>query len=112
AAEPPEDSPRRTETVALIKRSLPAVVAIRATYPGDKPNVTQLDHGSGSVIHPAGYVLTNHHVIKRARRVEAVFSNGRVMRARIVGRYPIDDLALLKLDGPQPFATLPLGRSD
>ena len=68
--------------------------------------------GSGVIIGGDGYVLTNHHVIDRAERITVKLSDGRTLRARLVGTDPIIDIALIKVDatGPLPFA--PLGNSD
>lgn len=112
AADAQARSARETETVALIKRCLPAVVAIRAYWPGEKPEITNVDHGGGSVIHPNGFILTNHHVVKRATRIGVILADKRELQARVVARYPTEDLALLKVDADKPFATLPLGHSD
>ena len=68
--------------------------------------------GSGVIIGGDGYVLTNHHVIDRAERITVKLSDGRTLRARLVGTDPLIDIALIKVDatGPLPFA--PLGNSD
>jgi S1-C subfamily serine protease len=68
--------------------------------------------GSGFLIHPAGYVLTNHHVVKRANEIHAVLSDGRDFTARVVGWDSRADLALLQLEGEGPFPSADLGDSD
>ncbi len=68
--------------------------------------------GSGFLIHPAGYVLTNDHVVKHANEILAVLSDGREFPARVVGRDSRADLALLKLNGGGPFPSADLGDSD
>ena len=68
--------------------------------------------GSGFLIHSAGYLLTNHHVVKRANEIHAVLSDGREFPARVIGRDPRADLALLKLEGEGPFPSADLGDSD
>ncbi|HRE44891.1 MAG TPA: trypsin-like peptidase domain-containing protein, partial [Terricaulis sp.] len=55
--------------------------------------------GSGVIISPDGYALTNHHVVRGAGRVEAMLHDGAMERADIVGVDPDTDLALLRLDG-------------
>jgi len=68
--------------------------------------------GSGFLIHPAGYLLTNDHVIIHADEIHAVLSDGREFPARVVGRDPRADLALLQLGGEGPFPSADLGDSD
>jgi len=55
--------------------------------------------GSGVIVSPDGYVLTNHHVIEGADDIELVLADGREFHARIKGVDPESDLAVLKTDG-------------
>ena len=67
--------------------------------------------GSGVVISPDGYVMTNHHVIENADKVTVTLSGGDEYEAEIIGSDPTSDLALLKLNGDNfPYAEL--GNSD
>ncbi|MBI3812554.1 MAG: trypsin-like peptidase domain-containing protein [Nitrospirae bacterium] len=68
--------------------------------------------GSGFLIHPAGYVLTNDHVVKHANEIHAVLSDGREFPARVIGQDSRADLALLQLVGEGPFPSADLGDSD
>lgn len=63
--------------------------------------------GSGFVIDPDGYVVTNNHVIEEADEIEVNFANGDALPAELVGRDPKTDLALLKVtsDTPLPFVS-------
>jgi Do/DeqQ family serine protease len=67
--------------------------------------------GSGVVVSPDGYILTNHHVIDGAREVTVELTDGRSYEAEVVGSDPPSDLAVLKVkaDG---LPTLALGDSD
>jgi len=88
------------------------------------PAMVFIDGGSGVLISPEGYILTNHHVIAglyRAGRREDLTSSvqltarllgGRPLRATIVGRDPAGDIALLKANDPGPYPFLELGDSD
>jgi serine protease DegQ len=55
--------------------------------------------GSGVIVAPEGYVLTNHHVVDGADDIELVLADGRQVRARVRGSDPESDLAVLKADG-------------
>lgn len=67
--------------------------------------------GSGVVISPDGYVITNYHVIKNADKVTVTLSGGDDYNAEIIGIDETSDLALIKLDGSNfPYAEL--GDSD
>ena len=68
--------------------------------------------GSGFIVNPAGFVLTNFHVVRHADEIRAVLSDGREMRAYVVGEDPRTDLALLRLEGEGPFPAADLGDSD
>ena len=54
--------------------------------------------GSGVIVGPEGYVLTNHHVIETADEIEVALAGGRKASAKVVGTDPETDLAVLKVD--------------
>jgi serine protease DegQ len=54
--------------------------------------------GSGVIVSPEGYVLTNHHVIESADEIEVLLSDGRRASAKVVGSDPETDLAVVKVD--------------
>ncbi len=107
----PQESPRRTETVKLIERCLPSVVAIRTAKATDKPGVVVLTTGSGTIIHPEGYILTNHHVIEGSTEAMALLPGNRWFAMRVIAGWSFEDLALAKIDAPAPLQPLPIGRS-
>ena len=67
--------------------------------------------GSGVIISASGQIVTNHHVIADADAVRVQLADGREADAKIVGRDPDTDLALLRVELPN-LPVMPLGRSD
>jgi serine protease DegS len=68
--------------------------------------------GSGVIVDRAGHVITNHHVIASADLIRAQLADGRIAEARIVGRDPDTDLAILQLNLRANVPVMPLGHSD
>jgi len=68
--------------------------------------------GSGFVISSDGYILTNNHVIDDATQIKIKLSDGKEYDAKVVGRDPKTDLALLKAEGASNLHPLQLGDSD
>jgi serine protease Do len=72
---------------------------------------TRRGSGSGFIIDASGSILTNHHVIEGAERIIVTLSDGRSLRARLIGSDPDTDVALIKVDGQSAFPAAPLGDS-
>src|SRR5438128_4678374 len=68
--------------------------------------------GSGVLVDPKGYILTNNHVIENAQDIIVRLSDQRKFTARLVGRDPKTDLAVLKVDAPAALPVAELGDSD
>ena len=62
--------------------------------------------GSGFVIHPDGYIVTNAHVVARTAELKTTFADGRTFDAQIVASDPALDLAVLKVNADEPLPTL------
>jgi serine protease Do len=72
---------------------------------------TRRGAGSGFIIDADGSILTNNHVIEGAERITVKFSDGRSVRARVIGADPDTDIALIKVDGEVGLPVAPLGDS-
>jgi len=61
----------------------------------------QIQHGIGSgvILTPDGYILTNNHVVDSATKINVTMDDHRVFRAKLVGTDPLNDLAVIKIDG-------------
>jgi Do/DeqQ family serine protease len=68
--------------------------------------------GSGVIVDPAGYILTNNHVIENAQDITVRLSDSRKFPAKLVGRDPKTDLAVLKVEAPAPLPVAELGDSE
>ncbi len=109
---------------AAARVALPAVVSIAAQKPpvsnphandpafrfffGDREDQTpSAGLGSGVIVSPEGYLLTNHHVIEGASEIDVRLADGREARAKLVGTDPETDIAVLKIDlAPLPVVAL------
>ncbi|TFY99636.1 S1C family serine protease [Ramlibacter rhizophilus] len=78
---------------------------------GERGLQPQAGLGSGVIISPEGYILTNNHVIEGADQIEVVLNDSRSTRARVVGTDPESDLAILKIDLDR-LPVITLGNSD
>src|SRR5437588_380837 len=98
--------------IGAVQRVGPAVVSLAVAMPAPErlqrrglPEVQGA--GSGVIIAPDGYVLTNSHVVHAARRMEARLQDGRTVAAQLVGDDPHSDLAVIRVsDGGLPVADL------
>ncbi|MFQ5899428.1 MAG: DegQ family serine endoprotease [Candidatus Methylomirabilia bacterium] len=68
--------------------------------------------GSGLLVDPSGYILTNNHVIENAAEITVQLSDKRKFTATLIGRDPKSDLAVLRIDAPSPLPVAELGDSD
>jgi serine protease Do len=76
------------------------------------PQRPQIEHGIGSgfVISPDGYIVTNNHVVQGATDISVTFSNRHVMSAKVIGTDPLTDLAVIKVNG-ENLPSIPWGDS-
>jgi serine protease Do len=78
----------------------------------DQSRLPGLALGSGFIVDPRGYIVTDDHVLENAGAITVTFHDGTQHPARIVGRDAPTDLALLKIDAPQPLPYVRWGNSD
>jgi putative serine protease PepD len=96
------------DAISIAERELPSVVTILAGG-GTSGGV-----GSGEVIRPDGYILTNNHVILPAVTgggLQVVFDDGSTAAATITGRDPLTDLAVIRVSGKSDLRTISIGNS-
>src|ERR671930_609260 len=90
-----------SSVVTTVARELsPSVASLRVTR--RMRGRTATGAGSGVVITPDGYVLTSAHVVEGARAGTASFVDGSDLRFEVVGRDPLSDLAVLRVEGGSP----------
>ena len=75
------------------------------------PAPMQRGLGSGVIVTGDGYILTNHHVIDAAAKIQVELSDRRVMEAKLIGSDPPSDLAVIKVDGSN-LPVVPIGNSN
>lgn len=68
--------------------------------------------GSGVIISPDGYIITNNHVIANASQLEITLNDNRTYTAKLIGTDPMTDIALVKVDGKDDFPFIPFGDSN
>jgi serine protease Do len=111
---------RRSAVVEVVERVKGAVVNIqserlaRGQSPEEAFGLTPSQNringmGTGILVDPRGYLVTNHHVIEDVSLIRVRLSDGTTHGARVVARDPESDLALLKIDAGKPLPTIPLG---
>jgi serine protease Do len=77
---------------------------------GSRPKRNARSMGSGFIINPNGYIVTNNHVVEGATQVQVKLSDGRELPAKVVGRDSKTDIALLKVEA-NGLTVIPLGDS-
>ncbi len=100
---------------AAVQAVYPALVRIQVVAETGGAGRMQKGRGSGSgtIISPDGYILTNHHVAGRATRISVRLADRQEIRATLVGTDPLADLAILKIDRADlrnPAAELPVAK--
>jgi Do/DeqQ family serine protease len=106
--------------VSAARAVSPGVVHIKTLYQNNagsmferngNGNRPSMGSGSGVVLSSDGYIATNNHVVENATHIEVVFTDRRAFKAKLIGRDPNTDLALLKVEA-KDLNIVPLGNSD
>ncbi len=116
----PGSSSRRDDTVNLVERVKNSVVNIHSertvSQPTDDPfRAGQLQPqrvngmGTGIVLDPRGYIVTNFHVIDDVQSLRVRLCDGTNCVARVIATDKENDLAIVKIDPPKPLVMVPLG---
>jgi len=79
--------------------------------PQVEPSIPEIAGGSGFIVSPDGYILTNHHVIQDAARIQVALADKRTFVATVVGSDPLTDIAVIRI-AAQDLPAVPLGDSD
>lgn len=77
-----------------------------------QPSQPSRASGSGVIISTDGYIITNNHVVENADKIEVKLTDKRILEAKLIGRDPNTDLALLKVSSQTPLPIVKLGDSD
>lgn len=105
---------RRTAIVEAVKKTQGSIVNLRtlrvipARFDDDSTGRVK-GLGTGVLVDPRGYIITNYHVVEKVDEIEALTADGRDYRARVVNSDERADLAVLKIEGRDDFPFLPLG---
>lgn len=123
-----QSSPRFTPVVRAVRQVAPCVVsigtksALRSRYspwddlfqqsqPRNNRGLRDQALGSGVIVDPKGYVITNDHVVGRADKITVTLSDGSKYPATLVGSDPENDIAILKIESTSPFPTAHLAQN-
>ncbi len=122
----PPSQPAAGSFSGAARKAAPAVVSINTSkevrhprsndpwfqfFFGDQGSQAQAGLGSGVIVSPEGYILTNNHVVEGADEIEVTLTDSRRARARVIGTDPDTDLAILKIELDK-LPVIVLGNSD
>ena len=122
----PPSQPAAGSFSGAARKAAPAVVSINTSkevrhprsndpwfqfFFGDQGSQAQTGLGSGVIVSPDGYILTNNHVVEGADEIEVTLTDSRRARARVIGTDPDTDLAILKIELDK-LPVIVLGNSD
>lgn len=119
------DASRRNAITNSVERVSPSVVTVQTEavervpidvfeqfFGGRSGQRSTAGLGSGFIIRPDGYILTNEHVVRGAQKIHVALRDGTRYAATVVGRDSLNDLAVLKAESAKNLPVAPLGTSD
>ena len=119
------NSAENTDFTVAVDRTIDAVVHITNTgksrsqsyslwdlFYSSPKNYPRIGMGSGVIVSPDGYLITNNHVIEDADQIEVTTNDNRVFSADLIGTDPSSDIAVLKIIGNDPFPFVRFADSD
>jgi serine protease DegQ len=80
--------------------------------PGDDEPQNSSSLGSGVIVSPDGYILTNHHVVEAADQIEVALADGRKTKAHVIGSDPETDIAVIKIELPGNLPAITFGHPE
>lgn len=116
--------PQNNDFVSAAEKTIDAVVHVKNTSNYDGPVTiqdlffnrrmpqSQVGTGSGVIISPDGYIITNNHVIDRATDIEITLNNNKTYKAELIGTDKETDIALLKIEADEALPYTAFGNSD
>ncbi len=104
------DLPTIVDVVAAVRPAVVSVTTEMVAYDLFNQVYTQEAAGSGVIIDPAGYILTNNHVVQDAQEIQVELQDGTTYTASVVGVDPLTDLAVIRAEAPN-LVYAPLGAS-
>lgn len=110
-------APSNVDFTEAADKSVHAVVHVknvaitRNPFSGHRAGMALQGTGSGVIISPDGYIVTNNHVIQKASQIQVTLNNNKNYMAEVIGSDPKTDIALLKIDA-EDLDYLPFGNSN
>ncbi len=110
---------RQTAVVKAVRQAAPSVVNIRGEKRVSGPGGVADDNsgrrvngmGTGVILDPRGYIITNHHVVDGVSEIQVTLDRGEQYVARLIARDSETDLAVIKIDCPRKLKIISLGCS-
>ena len=116
---------QKTDFTTAAEKTINAVVHVKNTsteddqyswlyrnFYGTDSDREKIGTGSGVIVSPDGYIITNFHVVEDANQIEVTTNKNKSYKAALVGVDPNTDLAVLKINADNPFPYIPFGDSD